>query len=59
MNKTLTFPSRHPPGDCANDGLISVGDSFKPYFDVDDVDSVPDDSLVSIKRNLCVKLAWY
>ena len=36
-----------------------MGDSFDLYFDVIDVDSVPDDSLILIKRNLFGKPAWY
>ena len=59
MNKILTFPFRHPLGDCTNLGLTSVGNSFNLYFDTDDMDSVPDDSLVLIKRNLFGKPAWY
>jgi len=66
MNKILTFPFRHPLGDCTNNGLTSVGDNFELYFDDvpvvysnDNLDSVPDDSLVLIKRNLFGKPAWY
>ena len=66
MNKITTFPFRHPLGDCTNNGLTSVGDNFDLYFDTvdqpassNDVDALPDDSLVLIKRNLFGKPAWY
>tara|TARA_B100001248_G_scaffold259024_1_gene244324 strand:+ start:295 stop:609 length:315 start_codon:yes stop_codon:yes gene_type:complete len=64
MNKISTFPFRHPLGDCTNNGLTSVGDSFDLYF-IDEnstdntVDNIPDDSLILIKRNLFGKPAWY
>ena len=59
MQKISTYPFGHPLGDCTNNGLTSVGDSFDLYFDVDNVDNIPDDSLVLIKRNLFGKPAWY
>ena len=49
MQKISTYPFRHPLGDCTNNGLTSVGDSFDLYFDFDSVDNIPDDSLVLIK----------
>ena len=59
MQKISTYPFRHPLGDCTNNGLTSVGDSFDLYFDFDSADNIPDDSLVLIKRNLFGKPAWY
>lgn len=68
MNKISTFPFRHPLGDCTNNGLTSVGNSFDLYFDVDIVDNIPgkyvvdnipDDALILVKRNLFGKSAWY
>ena len=66
MNKITTFPFRHPLGDCTNNGLTSVGDSFDLYFidpttpsSENTVDNIPDDALILIKRNLFGKPAWY
>ena len=59
MQKISTYPFRHPLGDCTNYGLTSVGDSFDLYFDVDNVDNIPDDALILVKRDLFGKPAWY
>ncbi len=59
MQKISTYPFRHPLGDCTNNGLTSVGNSFDLYFDVDSVDNIPDDALILVKRNLFGKPAWY
>ena len=49
MNKILTFPFRHPLGDCTNNGLTSVGDNFDLYFDVEDVDNIQDETLLGVE----------
>ena len=59
MNSILAFPFRHPLGDCTNNGLTSVGKSFDLYFDVENIDNIPDDSLILIKCKLWGKPAWY
>ena len=71
MNSILTFTLRHSLGDCTNNGLTSKKDSIELYYGSDlteainsvktqgILDTLPEDSLVLIERNLFGKPANY
>ena len=62
MKKISTYPFRHPLGDCTNNGLTSTGDSFDLYYSDDleiNLEEVPNDALVLVKRELWGEPAWY
>lgn len=71
MNSILTFTLRHSLGDCTNNGLTSEKDSIELYYGSDlteainsvktqgILDTLPEDSLVLIERNLFGKPANY
>ena len=62
MKKIYTQVFRNSLGDCTANGLTSQLDSVDLYYSEDlniELDQIPDDSLVLIKRELWGKPAWY
>ena len=62
MKKIYTHVFRNSLGDCTANGLTSQLDSVDLYYSDDlsiDLEDIPDDSLVLIKRELWGEPAWY
>ena len=62
MKKVLTFVYKNSLGDCTNHGLTSKYDHLNLYYgqlNEEEINELPEDSLILIERVLCGEPAHY